>query len=185
MILFPHALELGAWLLLQALSVAGVIGYWWHLPRSGATAIAEGVVAIVPVKGPAPDIERYLAALLAQSAPLRAIFVVQSQDDSAWAPLAAWAARHPARMQLIVAGLATDQGQKIHNLLAAIASLTAQDRTLVFLDADMEPGPHLVGRLLFPLARGKAAISTGYRWLIPAGNAPATWLGTFFFFLLG
>jgi hypothetical protein len=175
--LSAHALLLGLWGLLQALSVAGVIGYWRYLPAQALCEVAEGVVVIVPVKGPAPAIESYVAALLAQSAPLRAIFVVQSRDDPVWATLDALEARYPDRLQVIVAGLATDEGQKIHNLLAAIARLRADDRILVFLDADMLPGPHVVGRLLFPLVRGKAQITTGYRWLVPAVNAPATWLG--------
>ncbi len=177
MIFAGSGLQLGAWGLLQALSVAGVISYWWHLPHRASTETAPGVVAIIPVKGPAPAIARFVAALLAQSVPLRAIFVVQSRDDPAWDTLAMLAARHPDRLQLVVAGIATNQGQKIHNLLAGIGGLRAADRTLVFLDADMLPSPNLVGRLLFPLVRGKAAITTGYRWLVPTGNAPASWLG--------
>ncbi len=172
-----HALMLGAWGLLQALSVAGVIGYWRVLPRRALSETADGVVVTVAVKGPSPELEAFVAALLAQSTPLRAMFVVQSQDDPAWATLDALAARHPNRLQLVVAGLATDEGQKIHNIRAAMAQLRADDRYLVFLDADMLPGPHVVGRLLFPLVRGKAAISTGYRWLVPMWNAPVTWLG--------
>ena len=178
MVFSAHALLLGAWGLLQVLSVAGVIGYWRHVPVRGLTEVAEGVVAIVPVKGPAPALDRFVAALLAQAVPLRAIFIVETQDDPAFAPLDTLVGRHPDRLQLIVAGLAADEGQKIHNLLAAIGQLGADDRILVFLDADMLPGPQVVGRLLFPLVRGKAAITTGYRWLVPAGNAPASWLGT-------
>jgi hypothetical protein len=39
----------------------------------------------------------------------------------------------------VIAGPASMRGQKVQNLLAALATLTPQDRVVVFADADIVP----------------------------------------------
>src|SRR3546814_7165477 len=63
---------------------------------------------------------------------------------------------------------------KVHKLRAALRSLRQGDRYLIFIDADIEPPSRLMGRLLFPLVRGKADIVTGYRLLLPEASMAAT-----------
>ena len=168
---------LGLWGMFQLLSAYGVFAYWRHMPRDGQTETAQGVVVIVPVRGPVPDLARYVAAVLDQTGTAaRAIFTIATMDDAAYPFLSRASEQNPQSCSLVIAGLAADEGQKIHNLRAALATLRPDDAYLVFLDADMIPPQHLIGRLLFPLVRGKAAISTGYRWLVPDTTAPVSWL---------
>lgn len=177
MITFAPVALLTAWALMQAMTVAGVAAYWRFVPIDPVCETAPGVVAIVPVRGPVARLDRFVAALLAQTVPVRLLFAVQAEDDPAWAQLQALAAAHPGKVQVVVAGLAHDEGQKVRNLLAALAALHPDDRFLIFLDCDMLPGPKFIGRLLFPLVRGKAEIATGYRWLAPIAANPVSWLG--------
>jgi hypothetical protein len=176
----PGYVLLAFWLLLQFLSFAGVLNFWYYMPREASAELTEapsGVVAIIPVKGPLPNAGQFVEALLAQSTMLRAIFVVESTDDPAWHALCRLANDSAPRVQLVVSGLAVDEGQKIHNTLAAVATLGPDDRYLVFLDADILPARHVIGRVLHPLVRQGEMIASGYRWCVPSVQAPSSWLG--------
>ena len=80
-------------------------------------------------------------------------------------------------VQVVHAGVARDEGQKVHKLRAALRALRPDDQWLVFIDADIEPPARLVGRLLFPLVRNKADIVTGYRLLLPGRGLMAAMVG--------
>lgn len=161
------------WLLLQALTLAGVLNYWRHLPAERKEAAAEGVVVILSLRdgwdGGVDLIER----LMAQSVPFRLILTTSGACPAA----DALAAARPERVQIVRAGVARDEGQKVHKLRAALRALRPDDRWLVFIDADIAPPPRLIGRLLFPLVRGKADISTGYRLLLPGAGMMAAMVG--------
>ena len=165
------------WAMLQLGSVLGVLGFLRQLPRRALVETPAGIVVIAAVRGPIAGLEGFVRAVLAQDAAgLRVIFAVEADTDPAYAALASAAAREPERCSVVIAGLADDEGQKVHNLLAALAALRPSDRYLVFLDSDMRPPRALVGRLLFPIVRGSAEIASGYRWLVPSPGAPFSWL---------
>ena len=134
------------------------------------------VLVLVPVRGPLPGLDAFLAGLAAQDYPAwRVVFAVESRDDPAWPMLARFAAAHPARAALAVAGAAgARRGQKVHNLLAALAAarLRPEEAAVVTLDADMHPPPDLLSRLLRPVLTGQGDIASGYRWTLPAGGSP-------------
>lgn len=158
------------WLLLQTLTLIGVLNYWRHLPRDRKEEAPDGTVVILCVRDDwdgGPDL---MARLKAQSAPFRLILATSGNCPAATA-LAG------EGVQVVSAGVATDEGQKVHKLRAALRALRPEDRWLVFIDADIEPPARLIGRLLFPLVRGKADISTGYRLLLPEGSALAALVG--------
>jgi len=161
------------WAALQALSVIGVANYRRHVPRDGLIEGPPGVVVIAAVRGPWANAAAFVEAILAQDgvAP-RLILAIGGEDDPEWPAIAALREAHPERIAIVVAGISDREGQKIHKLRAAVASLRAEDRYLVFLDTDIVPPPRLVGRLLFPIVRGKAGISTGYRILLPPARRP-------------
>jgi hypothetical protein len=69
---------------------------------------------------------------------------------------------------LIVAGPARGCGQKIHNLLAALAVLPDDVEYLAFADSDTQSGPAWLGDLLQHLDSPGVAAATAYRWLVPA-----------------
>lgn len=155
------------WALVQGLTVLGVLNYLRHLPADRRTEAPEGVVVILSVRDDWDGGPELIARLKAQDAPFR--LLVASSGGCAAAD--ALAAREAGWVEVVRAGVAADEGQKVHKLRAALRALRAGDRYLLFIDADIAPPPRLVGRLLFPLVRGKADIATGYRLLLPAARA--------------
>jgi len=135
------------------------------------------VLVLVPVRGPLPGIEAFLQDLARQDYPAwRVVLAVESRDDPVFPALIRFMAAHPARVTVIVAGAAERRGQKVQNLLAALAEERPQDAAVVTLDADMRPPPDLLSRLLRPVLTGQGDIATGYRWTLPADGAFASTL---------
>ncbi len=161
------------WIILQMLTLAGVLHYRRHLPMDRKEEAPEGVVVILSVRDDWDGGDALIARLKAQSAPFRLLLATSGTCPAA----DALAAREGVWVQIVAAGMAQDEGRKVHKLRAALRALRADDRYLVFIDADIEPPMRLVGRLLFPLVRGKADIVTGYRLLLPEKGAMATLVG--------
>ena len=68
------------------------------------------------------------------------VFIVESVDDEAYRPICRLISEYTERRtQVLIAGLATTDGQKVHNLLAATERLSPQTRILCFADADIRP----------------------------------------------
>ena len=162
-----------AWAVLQGLTLLGVLNYWRHLPVDRKEEAPEGVVVLLSVRDDWDGGAELIARLKAQTARFR--LVIASSGGCAAAE--ALAAREGDWVQLVRAGVAVDEGQKVHKLRAALRALRPEDRYLVFVDADIEPPARLVGRLLFPLVRGKADIVTGYRLLLPEARPVAALVG--------
>ncbi|WP_066701366.1 glycosyltransferase family protein [Sphingobium amiense] len=161
------------WAMLQALTVAGVLNYWRHLPKDRKVEAPDGAVVILSVRDDWDGGADLIARLKAQSAPFRLLLATSGACPAA----EALAAREPGWVEAVAAGVADDEGQKVHKLRAALRVLRPDDRWLVFIDADIAPPERLVGRLLFPLVRGKADIVTGYRLLLPEGRGIAALVG--------
>ena len=162
-----------AWAALQGLTLLGVLNYWRHLPVDRQEEAPEGVVVLLSVRDDWDGGAVLIARLKAQTARFR--LVIASSGGSAAAE--ALAAREGDWVQIVRAGVAVDEGQKVHKLRAALRALRPEDRYLVFVDADIEPPARLVGRLLFPLVRGKADIVTGYRLLLQEAHWRAALVG--------
>lgn len=162
-----------AWAVLQGLTLLGVLNYWRHLPVDRKEEAPEGVVVLLSVRDDWDGGAELIARLKAQTVRFR--LVIASSGGCAAAE--ALAAREGDWVQLVRAGMAVNEGQKVHKLRAALRALRPEDRYLVFVDADIEPPARLVGRLLFPLVRGKADIVTGYRLLLPEARPVAALVG--------
>src|SRR5690349_1329055 len=67
----------------------------------------------------------------------------------------------------VIAGPATDSGQKVHNLRVAVNEVDPQSEVLVFVDTDARPTKNWLRQLVAPLADKTIGASTGYRWFIP------------------
>jgi len=161
------------WIILQMLSLLGVFHYWRHLPMDRQEEAPGGVVLILSVRDNWDGGDALILRLKAQSAPFRLLLATSGTCPAG----DALAAREGGWVQVVAAGVAVDEGQKVHKLRAALRALRPDDRYLVFIDADIEPPVRLVGRLLFPLVRGKADIVTGYRLLLPERRAMAALVG--------
>ncbi|QGP81321.1 glycosyltransferase [Sphingobium sp. CAP-1] len=164
---------LWVWIGLQALTLLGVVNYWRNLPTDRKIEAPDGAVVILSVRDDWDGGTALIVRLKAQSAPFRLLIATSGNCPAA----EALAAREGAWVQIVAAGVAQDEGQKVHKLRAALRSLRPEDKWLVFIDADIEPPARLVGRLLFPLVRGKADIATGYRLLLPGAGATAALVG--------
>lgn len=164
---------LGLWVVLQGLTLLGVLNYWRHLPVDRQEEAPEGVVVLLSVRDDWDGGADLITRLKAQTARFRLVIAT----SGACAAAEALAAREGDWVQIVRAGVASDEGQKVHKLRAALRALRDSDRYLVFVDADILPPVRLVGRLLFPLARGKADIVTGYRLLLPGRHAVAALVG--------
>lgn len=161
------------WFVVQALTVLGVLSYWRNLPTDRKTETPDGAVVILSVRDDwdgGPDL---IARLKMQDARFRLIVATSGACPSAQA----LAARAGEWVQVVSAGVAQDEGQKVHKLRAALRALRPDDRYIVFIDADIAPPVRLIGRLLFPLVRGKADIVTGYRLLLPGRGVMAALVG--------
>ncbi len=140
-------------------------------------------VLIVAAKGVGTDFNGFLELVLNQDYPAyRILFVTQSAEDPAalaarsflglapgcdrWVqPAGAWGGARD--VEFVVSGLATDEGQKVHNQRAAFARLRPGDGIVAFADSDIVGSKEWLGQLLAPLNLGMADIASGYRWLIP------------------
>ena len=168
-----------AWMA-QAVAATLLCAWYLHLLRrpQPAAATLPPVLVLVPVRGPLPGLEGFLAGLAAQDhpGPWRVVFAVEDAADPAHAALAGFVAAHPGLAALVLAGPAVRRGQKVENLLAALGTRRPDDAVVVTLDADIRPPPELLRRLVRPLLSGQAPLSSGYRWTLPGDPGPAALL---------
>jgi hypothetical protein len=152
------------WAVLQAFSIVGVLNYWRYLPVDRKVEGPEGTLVILSVRDDWDGGADLIAGLQRQE---RASFRLMIATSGQCPAADALAAAYPGWIEIVTAGIATDEGQKVHKIRAALRALRPDDRFLVFIDADIVPPARLVGRLLFPLVRDKAEVATGYRLLLP------------------
>ncbi|MGN6369748.1 MAG: glycosyltransferase [Phycisphaerae bacterium] len=132
------------------------------------------ICVIVPIKGVDDDTSPNIAALLEQDYPdYRVIFTVESNDDPVVSLLERIAVED-SRVEIVIAGLAQERGQKVHNQLAAVGRTTEDDEILAFMDADAKPGAEWLRALITPLTYGAhIGAATGYRYYIPVTDHSA------------
>jgi len=121
---------------------------------------SERVVVFCPCKGTDPEFEKNIQSILNQDYPnYHAQFIVESERDPAYFALRALGA------DVLVAGMATSRGQKVHNLAYAVERCVAAD-VFVFCDSDARFPSDWLKHLLAPLEPMK--MTTGYRWYVAA-----------------
>jgi cellulose synthase/poly-beta-1,6-N-acetylglucosamine synthase-like glycosyltransferase len=162
-----------AWLLTDLLATYGVFHHRRAFTPVSPALTGPCTAVLIAIKGVSDITPQFLNALRAQEyRDFRLIFALESGDDPAW-PMLAQLQRELSgtlEVDLIVAGLSSNRAQKVHNLLAASNALRAEDRIVVFADADIVPDPLWLARLVLPVASGETAASCGYRWQLPIGR---------------
>src|SRR5262249_17409932 len=142
----PLIIPLVAWLLVAAVSCFGVYVTQRDRPPV-SVGKAEPIVLIIPMRGIPPHLRELWQGICAQTrGPLRVMFALESADDPAGAALRTLSVGPP--VEIVIAGVATERGQKIHNMLAALSRLKPSDAIVVFADADIAPAPDWLARLL-------------------------------------
>jgi ceramide glucosyltransferase len=81
--------------------------------------------------------------------------------------------------KIVIAGAASDSGQKVHNLSRAVSEIDPRTQVLVFVDSDARPHADWLQSLVAPLG-GSVEVTTGYRWFIPlrgsvSGHLQSVW----------
>jgi cellulose synthase/poly-beta-1,6-N-acetylglucosamine synthase-like glycosyltransferase len=177
-----------AWLILLLLAALRVSSFgaarrWQDRKWKERDRNQQAAAVIVPVKG--FDIQatpRFFDTLLAQDyLNYRVIVCFESWDD----PVAEWLQEnlglsvsnptwtHPVHVSglksitLISAGPAQNEGQKVHNQIAAFRELKPEDKLIAFADADVVFKSNWLVQLLAPLNLGTHQLATTYRWLVP------------------
>ena len=121
---------------------------------------------IAPCCGIDEDLEQNLSALFSQEyAEYEVLFVVDNADDESVATINKLIAEH-GRAKLVIAGSATDCGQKVHNLRKAVYEVSDETEVLVFVDSDARPGKQWLIHLVAPLENEGIGCTTGYRWFV-------------------
>jgi len=128
------------------------------------------VSLFAPCKGLDEGLADNLRALFEQQYPsFDLTFIVESADDPACPSIRRLMAEYPRVVsRVLVAGLATDSGQKVHNLLTATGTLAPHTVALAFVDSDARPHPGWLGKLVSRLDKSETGATTGYRWFIPS-----------------
>ncbi len=95
-------------------------------------------------------------------------FVVEDARDPAVAVIERLRRAYPrVPCRVLIAGQATDTGQKVHNLIVATRDLPEEVEVLVFVDAYVRPSPHWLRDLVHRLSRPQTVAVTGYRLFVP------------------
>jgi len=165
------------WLAAQAVSVLFVWLFTIGLGRPVSVSTLPPVAVIVAVKGHGSVLDGFLGRLFEQDYPFfRVIFAVESAADPAVAAMMPYCSKYPERIDLVIAGLSSDEGQKVANLRAALLHVTSADEILLFADADIWPERDWLKRLIAPLVRGEADVVSGYTWLVAHDRHLATFV---------
>lgn len=129
-------------------------------------ATRRRVVVFCPCKGTDSEFEKNIQSILGQDyTDYNVQFIVESEDDPACQTL------RNLRVNVLVAGRATDCGQKVHNLRYAVERKGDDAPIYVFCDADARFPANWLSLLLAPL--DATNITTGYRWYVaPSAHFP-------------
>jgi cellulose synthase/poly-beta-1,6-N-acetylglucosamine synthase-like glycosyltransferase len=123
---------------------------------------------IAPGRGLEPGLVDNLRPLLTQDYQrYEVLFVFDALDDPAITIVNELRSTAAIPTRIIIAGPATDSGQKVHNLRTAVNEVDPQSEVLVFVDTDARPAQDWLRKLVAPLADQTIGASTGYRWFVP------------------
>ncbi len=163
-------------------SLRGGISFVKYVRRETARPLADFTPyasVIAPCRGQDQGLRDNLIALFQQDYPgFEIIFVTDSATDSSLSVIEE-ASQSEAKakqisMRVVIAGQATDSGQKVHNLRVAVGEIASQSEVLVFVDSDARPDGKWLRTLVAPLQSQEIGATTGYRWFIPARGGLAS-----------
>ena len=173
---------------LGILSLRNGLSYASYVRREIAHPLpdfAPFVSLIAPCRGLEHGLRENISALFLQNYPAyEIIFVTDRADDPALALIeevraevqSAWQDAVATVARCVVAGPATESGQKVHNLRAAVLEADPRCEVLVFVDTDARPNTGWLRSLVAPLVDDHLGASTGYRWFIPLKGGLASHL---------
>lgn len=125
-----------------------------------------------PLRGVDEGLKENVLAVFAQDYPnYELVFVSDDKDDPAWPVIEdarqSFSDEAGPAMQTVVAGMALDRGQKVHNLTLAVERADAASEVFAFVDSDARVNPDWLRTLVAPLQDEAIGATTGYRWFVP------------------
>lgn len=127
------------------------------------------VALFAPCKGVDLELETNLRALFEQDYDnFEVTFIVESVNDPAYPAIRRAMAGHPwVPARVVVAGRASDSGQKVHNLRVATEHVSRRVKYIAFVDSDARPRPEWLRMMVARLNEPGWGAVTGYRWFTP------------------
>jgi cellulose synthase/poly-beta-1,6-N-acetylglucosamine synthase-like glycosyltransferase len=164
----------GISILLGLLSLRGGVRFVRYLQKELTSELpdyAPFATVFVPCRGLDAGLKENVLSLFAQDYPaFEIIFVSDSDDDPAFAVIEDARRQYDQPtgplIQTIVAGRATDTGQKVHNLRGAVSKAHRRSQVFVFTDTDARPQEFWLRALVATLQDEKIGAATGYRWFV-------------------
>lgn len=171
-------------LLQSLLSLRGGVRYFRFVRRSVEARrplYMPFATVFVPCRGLDQGLLQNLSALFAQHYPAYEIVFVSDRADDPALALAEWVADESENpgvtsVKFVAAGRATDSGQKVHNLRAAVVEADPSSEVFVFVDTDARPREGWLRALVAPLEDELVGAATGYRWFLPVKGGLASHL---------
>ncbi|MGQ0797847.1 MAG: glycosyltransferase, partial [Methanobacteriota archaeon] len=142
--------------------------------RMSQGAYLPRAVLLLPVRGLDAGFDDNVRAILAQTYPAYRIVVIADRADEPALSRILDIARDAPRVP--VSSLVADPdglGGKVNALRTGLRHLTPADEVVVFVDADIRPGPGWLRQLVQPLADVTVGVATGFRWYVP--HRPTFW----------
>lgn len=182
MLLFYFFAAVVIWL--GILSLLGGLRFAAYIRRETADQLcdfAPFVSMIAPCRGLEDGLRENIAALFEQEYPsYEIIFVTDHAGDPSLhivkEIIDSRNGTERVATKIVIAGGATDSGQKVHNLRTAVSRVDPRSEALVFVDTDARPHDGWLRSLVAPLAEDGIGASTGYRWFVPAQGGFASQL---------
>jgi ceramide glucosyltransferase len=140
------------------------------------SAFTPFATVFVPCRGTDDGLRENLQAIFGQDYPAFEIIVVSDRADDPALAVVAEACRLLEKqtspsVRIVIAGDATDSGQKVHNLRVATGCADSQSAIFAFVDTDARPSSRWLQSLVAPLRDESIGAATGYRWFVARGGA--------------
>lgn len=136
------------------------------VPTTGHIDSESSCAIILPCKGNSPYLEDNIRSFFTlDHSNYEVVFTVESESDSA-IPIINTVLKDHSNGRIVIAGIAEKSGQKNHNLVAAVDTITNAD-ILIFADSDIRLFPEWISRMTRPLMDNSVTAVTGFRWLYP------------------
>lgn len=135
------------------------------------------VSVVAPCRGIDDGLRENLQALFGFDYPdYEIIFAVDAIEDAAVATINGLIAENGGKSRLVIAGKASGESQKIHNMREALRTVSAGSEVFVFFDSDARPVKNWLRNLVAPLIDENVGAASGYRWFVQTSGKLATHL---------
>ena len=168
MYLYYFLAALATWFGIQ--SLRGGFRYVAYVKRETSKPLPDFhpfVSVIAPSRGLETGLMENLLALVTQEYPAYEVLFVFDRNDDPAIQILKKLDHGSVLTKTIIAGAATDSGQKVHNLRVAVEEVDPASEVLVFVDTDARPGRLWLRQLVAPLVDDQLGASSGYRWFVP------------------